>query len=226
MCFSPEASFTGGILLIPIGIATVRSIHKPSQLLFAIIPLIFGLQQITEGFLWLSLRDSEYLIIQMFTTKMFLIIAEVVWPVMIPLSILFMEENGRKRKIIWILLLVGASVSAYYAFCIFSFNINPQITNYHIQYNNDFPRYFRPLAFALYMTATITPLFVSSTRKMHFFGILMVLSCIVTAIFFTQYLTSVWCFFAALISGLIFWMLRDSKRKFRLDKLILLKKKL
>jgi hypothetical protein len=41
----------------------------------------------------------------------------------------------------------------------------------------------------------------------------------VTAIFFTEYLTSVWCFFAALISAVIFWILRDSKRIFRLDKL-------
>ena len=54
-------------------------------------------------------------------------------------------------------------------------------------------------------------------------GILMFFSCVVTAIFFTQFLTSVWCFFAALISGVIFWILRDSKRQFKLDKLKLLK---
>ena len=224
MCFSPEASFTGGILLITIGIATVRSIHKPSQLLFAIIPLFFGLQQITEGFLWLSLRGSEYMIIQMYTTKMFLIMADVFWPIMIPLAVLLMEENGKKRKILLVLLITGAFVSAYYAFCIFTFKVDPQIVQYHIQYNNDFPRTFAALVFAGYLIATIIPLFVSSIKRMRLFGILMVLSCIITAIFFTQYLISVWCFFAALISALIFWMLRDSKRKFKLDKLILLKK--
>ena len=53
--------------------------------------------------------------------------------------------------------------------------------------------------------------------------VLMFFSCAVTAIFFTQLLTSVWCFFAALISGVIFWILRDSKRQFKLDKLKLLK---
>jgi len=47
----------------------------------------------------------------------------------------------------------------------------------------------------------------------------MALSCLVTAIFFTQYLTSVWCFFAALISGVIYWILRDSKREFKFKKL-------
>jgi hypothetical protein len=52
----------------------------------------------------------------------------------------------------------------------------------------------------------------------------MFLSCAVTAIFFTQYLTSVWCFFAALISGVIFWILRDSKRKFIFEKSEVLEK--
>jgi hypothetical protein len=57
-------------------------------------------------------------------------------------------------------------------------------------------------------------------------GILMFFSCLVTAIFFTQYLTSVWCFFAALISGVIYWILSDAKKKFRFDKLNLLKDKI
>jgi len=37
------------------------------------------------------------------------------------------------------------------------------------------------------------------------------LSYLVTIIFFSHYLTSVWCFFAALISVAIFWILSESK---------------
>jgi hypothetical protein len=33
----------------------------------------------------------------------------------------------------------------------------------------------------------------------------------------------VWCFFAALISAVIFWILKDSKNDFMLNKLYLLK---
>jgi len=36
----------------------------------------------------------------------------------------------------------------------------------------------------------------------------------------------VWCFFAALISGVIYWILSDSKKKFNFDKLDLLKEKI
>jgi len=79
------------------------------------------------------------------------------------------------------------------------------------------------VAFVIYLIATITPLFVSSIKRTHLMGILMFFSCLITAIFFTQYLLSVWCFFAALISGVIFWILRDSKIEFKFNKLSLLK---
>jgi Na+/melibiose symporter-like transporter len=149
--------------------------------------------------------------------------AEVLWPMMIPLSVLFMEENKKRIRILWILLFMGISVSLYYAFCLLFFNVTPQIMGYHIQYRSDFPKSLTALAFIVYFIASITPLFVSSIQRTHLLGILMFLSCVVTAVFFWQYLASVWCFFAAFISGVIFWILRDSKRKFNFDKINLLK---
>jgi hypothetical protein len=226
MCFSSEASFVGGVIILSIGVVTVRKVHKPSQLVFAFIPFFFGIQQIAEGFLWLALPHPEYLAIQKFSTYAFLIMAEVLWPVMIPLSVLYMEENKKRRKMLWVLLFIGASLSLYYAFCLLTFSVNPQIINYHIRYNSDFPKSLAMVAFVAYLIATLSPFFVSSMKRAHLLGILMFSSCAVTALFFTQYLTSVWCFFAAIISGVIYWILRDSKIKFNLEKLNLLKSKI
>ena len=223
MCFSPEASFTGGVLIFSIGIATVKNVHKPNQLVFAIIPLFFGIQQITEGFLWLSLQNPGFPNIQKVTSTFFLIMAEVLWPMVIPLSVLLMEENKTKKRILKGLLALGILLSAYYAYCLTNFTVNPQIVRYHIQYNNDFPVAFRNLAFAIYLIATIAPLFVSSIKRMRYLGILMFLSCLISALFFMQYLTSVWCFFAAFISIVIFWILRDSKKAFNFEVINLLK---
>lgn len=223
MCFSSEASFVGGVLISAIGIATIKKVHNPSQLVFASIPLFFGIQQIAEGLLWLTLPFSEYIGIQRISTYIFLIMANVLWPVMIPISVLLMEEKSKRRSILRILLIMGMSLSLYYAFCLLFFNVSPQITGYHVLYNNDFPEWLSMPAFIVYLIVTITSLFVSSIKRTHLLGLLMFLSCLVTAIFFTQYLTSVWCFFAALISGVIFWILRDSKREFNFNKLNLLK---
>jgi len=226
MCFSAEASFAGGVIISAIGVAVVTKVHNRSQLLFASIPLFFGLQQFTEGVLWLTIPNPEYAGIQNIATALFLIMADVLWPTLIPLAILLMENKAKKRKILWFLLATGLSVSAYYAFCLIFMNVTPQINGYHIMYNSDFPKLIAIPVFIVYLAATITPLFISSIQRTHLLGVLMFLSCLVTAIFFTQYLTSVWCFFAALISGVIYWILSDSKKKFNFDKLDLLKEKI
>jgi len=224
MCFSPEASFAGGIIISTIGVATVTKVHKPSQLIFASIPLFFGIQQFAEGSLWLTLPHPEYVHLQKIFTYIFLVMAEVLWPMIIPLSVLFMEKKENKKRLLRILLGLGIVLSSYYAFCLWFFKVNPQIMDYHIKYFSDFPKPIALVAFIVYLIVTITPLFVSSVKKTHLLGVLMFLSCVVTAIFFTQYLTSVWCFFAAIISGVIFWILRDSKREFNLNKMNPLKK--
>jgi hypothetical protein len=223
MCFSPEASFAGGVVISSIGIISIRKVHNPSQILFASIPLFFGLQQFVEGTLWLTLPIAEYVTIQKISGYIFLVMAQVIWPVMIPLSVLLMEGSKKRKKILFALLLCGFLLSMYYAFCLLFFSINPRIEGYHIYYHNNFPESLSIVAFIFYLIATITPLFVSSVKRTHLLGILMTLSCLITAIFFTQYLTSVWCFFAALISCVIYWILNDSLIEFNLEKLRLLK---
>lgn len=226
MCFSAEASFAGGVIISAIGVAVVTKVHKPSQVLFASIPLFFGLQQFTEGVLWLTIPNPEYAGIQKIATYLFLVMADVLWPTLIPLSVLMMEGKARKRKIMWYLLIAGISVSIYYACCLLFLNVTPQIMGYHIMYNSDFSKVIAIPAFILYLIATLTPLFISSIQRTHLMAVLMFFSCVVTAIFFTQFLTSVWCFFAALISGVIYWILSDSKKKFNFEKLSLLKEKI
>jgi hypothetical protein len=58
MCFSAGASFAGGIIISAIGVITIKKVHKPSQIVFACIPLFFGFQQIAEGVQskWLNLN--------------------------------------------------------------------------------------------------------------------------------------------------------------------------
>jgi len=218
MCFSSEASFIGGVIISTIGIATIRKVHKPSQIVFACIPLFFGLQQIGEGFLWLALEHPEFGVLQKPATYWFLIMAEVFWPFMVPLAVLLMEENKKRIRILQVLLVMGISVSLYFSYCLMQFNVVPAISGYHIEYVDDFPKSVQLFVFGVYLIASIVPLFVSTIKRTYILGILMSLSCLVTIIFFTHYLTSVWCFFGAAISMAILWILRDARRKFILER--------
>ena len=55
MCFSATASFTAGAALTAVGGLTVHKSHGQIELPLALVPLLFGIQQLTEGVLWLSL---------------------------------------------------------------------------------------------------------------------------------------------------------------------------
>ena len=214
MCFSAGASFAGGVVISAIGVATIIKVHKPSQIVFASIPLFFGFQQFVEGCLWLILQHPEYARFQNMVMYTFLIMAQIFWPMMVPLAVLQMEQKKKKKRVLKIFLCIGLSVSLYYIFCLILFSVTPQITGYHIHYMEGSPKIPTFIAFIFYLIASIPPLFISSIKKTHLLGILMSLSCLVTIIFFTHYLTSVWCFFAALISAVIYWILSDSKKEF------------
>jgi len=219
MCFSTEASFIGGVVISAIGLATIREVHKSSQIVFAYIPLFFGLQQIAEGFVWLSIQNPYFAGFQKPATYIFLVMAEVFWPSMVPLAVLLMEKNKARIKALKILLAMGVLVSFYFAFCLLLLKVTPEIIGYHIEYIDTYPKSINLIVFAIYLIASVVPLFVSTVKRTYLLGILMVLSCLVTIVFFTQYLTSVWCFFGALMSIVIFWILRDAKRKYGLGRI-------
>ncbi len=211
MCFSAAASFAGGAVVSAVGVATVRKVRRPEQRLFAVLPLLFGFQQFAEGVLWVELRSGGHDWLQNAATYIFLITALVILPVVIPLSMWFMEEVKKRKKILTILIVTGGIISLFYAFCLISYNVTPQITGFHIQYIHEFPQTPAEIASLFYPAAIVAPLFVSSVRRMWLIGILIAVSWLVTAIFFAGYLTSVWCFFAALISIVIYYILSKSQ---------------
>jgi len=212
MCFSAVASLAGAAVISAIGIATVREAHKTSHKLFATIPLFFAFQQVAEGVVWLSLKEGNQSL-QMAGTYIFLLMALVIWPMMMPMAILKMEENAKKRKLMKFIFGAGLILSLYYAACLVNLNVYPRINQFHIQYINDFPVIPGHIAFGIYGLVTVAPLFISSVRRVSAFGILIIISFVVTGILYKETLTSVWCFFAALISSVIYYIIRESQEE-------------
>lgn len=206
MCFSAGASFAGGAVITAIGVLTVRKNTEPSRRLFAAIPLVFGVQQISEGFVWVALQSPGHELMLTIAAYTFLFAAVFLWPVMIPLSVLLMEPSPRRRRVLMVFLAIGVATALYYGSGLLFHDVSPEISSHHIKYTNTFPRQIADIVFAAYLLATLVPLFISGVRRMWIFGILVTASCLITGIFYKEYLTSVWCFFAALISVVILWI--------------------
>lgn len=209
MCFSLETSVAGGVVLSTIGVAAIKKVRVPSQTAFAAIPLVFGIQQFSEGAVWLSLQNPAYTGLEPFGTNTFLFIARVLWPVLMPFSILLMEEDEKKKRILRILLAMGMTVALYYSYCLLFLHVAPDIEGHHVRYISDYPDEIADPIFFIYVLAAIPPLFVSSNTKTRLLGVLFLAAVIVTGIFYTQFLTSVWCFFAAIVSVVILWILKE-----------------
>ena len=61
MCFSSTASFTTAALLVPAGVYCVKKatrLPKPYWVI-AVLPLLFGVQQVFEGGIWLAINSSD-----------------------------------------------------------------------------------------------------------------------------------------------------------------------
>lgn len=213
MCFSAGASFTAGVVLTAVGAATLKKVNKPSQVVFASITLFFAVQQFAEGVLWLTMTHPGYPGLQTITTQVFIVMARVIWPAMIPLSVLLLEKNGTRKKILGALLLVGLCIALTNIYSLYFYPVHAVSCCSHLVYQNDQPVAFGKVGLALYFLVTVIPLLVSGIRRMYVLGIIMGLSFIVSAVFYLKSLTSVWCFFAAVISFVIYFIVRDLSEK-------------
>ncbi len=108
MCFSPQASFAAGAALLPAGIyCTQAAIRKdPRSIPLALVPIAFGVQQISEGFVWLGLNQDDPLLLQQ-SSVIFLFFAIAFWPCWIPLSLMIPETRRRQKSILALLAAVG-----------------------------------------------------------------------------------------------------------------------
>jgi hypothetical protein len=127
----------------------------------------------------------------------------------VPLSILLLERDKLRRIVLYVTLAVGMMVSLSHAIGLFLFDATAQISNYHIHYDIDAPYNLGIVIAIAYLAATIPPMFVSSTKKIVFFGIIILISYIVAQALYMENLASVWCFFAAMASAVILWIVKE-----------------
>ena len=200
MCFSATASFGAGLVLSAIGVASISKAKKPEHILFAAIPLIFAIQQISEGFLWIYLPIPSQVFMQKAMAYSFLFFAQFFWPLWIPIAILLLEEKEKRRKIQFVWIAAGIIVSVYLLIGLLTHHVQASIVGSHITYDIDYHNFFRKFSGLFYITATVAPSFTTHIKRMWIFGTTIFVSYVITAIFYEHWVVSVWCFFGSFIS--------------------------
>ncbi len=200
MCFSATASFSAGAVLLALGTLTLKSARRPRELMFAAIPLLFAVQQLTEGVIWLTFRDDAAQINRVMT-QVYAFFSHVLWPAWIPLAVLLMEAPEKRHCVLLTFVAAGAAVGAYLLYVLVAFPAVSRPTGQHIEYLS--PHFFAAEVMTLYLLATTVSPLLSTHGAVKVFGALALLSFGATYYFYTTWFISVWCFFAAVLSSTI-----------------------
>ena len=178
MCFSATASFSAGAFLLGVGTLTLKSARRPRELPYAAIPLLFAIQQLTEGVIWLTFR-YEAPLLNAVMTHVYSFFSHVLWPVYVPVAVLLVEPSLWRRRALLVFVAAGVAVGAYLLYFLVAFPTVSRPIGQHVEY-------------------------VSTHRAVKVFGVLALLSFAAAYFFYATWFISVWCFFAALMSVVVY----------------------
>jgi hypothetical protein len=200
MCFSATASFTAGAGLLAIGAVTLRRVRNPAEVPFALIPVLFGVQQLIEGALWLTFPDKAPQLNTVLTYA-YSVFSHVFWPVYVPIAVMLIECTVWRRKVETGIAVASGAAALYLLYALITQPIVARVVGHHITYLS--PHFYGVVVMTLYLLGTcISPLF-SSHKMVQAFGVAALVSFITAYVFFAMWFISVWCFLAAIMSGIV-----------------------
>ena len=207
MCFSPEGDLVGGVVVVAIGVDACRHLGDRKEYLFvAGLPLLLGLHQITEAFVWFGLQGKVSPTVGNLAMWIYLLFALVALPVIAPLLVLGLERTPAMRWRIAPFVAIGALTGGIQLAAMLRSHPTAHLGSYHLAYSVGLKHGI--LVVGLYIVATCGSMLVSGFRHLFWFGVSNLVAIAVLARLSADGFTSLWCFYAALASGAIALWLR------------------
>lgn len=201
MCFSATASFTAGAALTAVGGFTVHKSQGKIELPLALVPLLFGIQQLTEGVLWISL-NHDLPKQKTAATYVYSMFSHVLWPIFVPFAILLVETSRRRKQALGVFQVLGLAVGLYLLYFLLRFPITAHVHGRSITY--DSPHFYIIGVIVVYLLATCVSGLFSTHRCINAFGVLAFILAIAAYQVSVITFVSVWCFYAAILSLLVY----------------------
>jgi hypothetical protein len=210
MCFSPEGDLVGGIVVTAIGVDAYKHLHgRNNHLIFATVPLVLGVHQLDETLVWWGLEGPVPHSVQVVAMWIYLLIAMVVVPILIPLAIYKLQPTARRRWVIAPFLALGIAVGTVLLITMLHGPVTVKLGAYHLAYSIGLHNGI--LIVGLYVLATCGALLCSGYRDIELFGVANLIVVLILARLTADGFTSLWCFYAAIASGFISLHMRLGK---------------
>jgi len=206
MCFSATVSYGAAAILIPTGLYSLRQslrVREPYWM-FAVLPLLFGVQQGLEGGVWQNINGDSVDAVYGFALG-FLFFSHFFWLLWVPLSSSRIEPEYFRRRLFSLLAVLGGlSGAALFIPLLINLDwVDVSVQQHSIVYtvtmlHDDYLP--AGLDRALYALVVLIPLLASSHRHVRVFGTLVAVSLLFAIMIYEYAFVSVWCFFAAALS--------------------------
>ena len=206
-------TLSGAIGLV--GILTLRKVSMPHEVVFALLPLLFALHQFDEGFVWLGVGGYIDARALEMASGIFIYFAQGLLPFLVPLAVWLIEKESYKRKLLGILTIFGLGLAVYAMYGLSTVSTNVSVVNNTIYYNNPWTDNYYDAG--VYILTTCGSLILSSSISIQLFGFLNFIGLIIIYLLRPYGFTSVWCLYAATISGLLYFYFVERRIQFLQD---------
>lgn len=196
------ANFTLAGVLLVIGALTLKRVSRPAELVFASLPLLFGLHQFTQGFVWLGLYHMVGPHTLHVASILFVFYAQAILPFWVPLAIWLLEPDGPRRRLIAALLVVGGLLMAYVSWGLLRQPTLVFISHDSLVYANPHTRHL--WVALVYILTTCGSLILSRSVAIQLFGILNLVGLLLVYWIAQYSFTALWCLYAALVSVILY----------------------
>ena len=209
MCFSATADIVGGIVITAIGVDVLRHVNgRRDHLALAALPVLLGLHQIDEAFVWWGLQGHVDATLGHVATWIYLTFAFVVLPVYLPVAVWLIEPKGHRRNAMAAFAALGGTVSALLLAGMVRGPTTVALSTYNLNYATNL--HAGGVIVAAYVLATCGSLVFSGFRNIALFGIVNLIAVAVLAALIIDGFASLWCGWAAICSGAFALHLRSA----------------
>jgi hypothetical protein len=198
-CFAIAAAL--GLL----GMTSIARWPTRNRLMLAAIPLLFGVQVGAAGALWVTLHDRPDPMLHRIAVATFLGTGLVVWPGWLSWSLAAVERDALRRRILTRLVPYGILVALCAAVLLVRWHPTAILAAHGIEYAlpAGLSAADKLICLSAYLAVAIVPLFVSTTSLTRAMGVTLGASLVLAALVEPDALTTVWCLFSAILSGLV-----------------------
>ncbi len=207
MCYSPEADLVAGLVVGAVGIDALYHADDRRRKTLAAIPLLLAAHQLMEAVAWWGLEGQGSRAAGDVAVSVFLLIALVVVPSVVPFAVMRSEPNLRRRRRMVPFVVLGIAVAAVRLMGMATNPYGAAIGGRYIAYETVILG--GGLTVALYGLAVCVPFLMSSQRRLVIFGLANVAALMVLSALLTSGLISLWCVWADVSSVVIALHIRE-----------------